>query len=78
MDNHQPNIVLYFLEASRAIRIAWLLEELALPYTLVLGRRLPHGAGEPEFKKCISTKLQKSPTVKDGNLVVQESSAICE
>ncbi|KAK3650534.1 hypothetical protein LTR56_006239 [Elasticomyces elasticus] len=78
MDNHQPDIVLYFLEASRAIRIAWLLEELALPYTLVRGKRLPQGAGEPDFKKCVPTRLQKSPTIKDGNLVVQESSAICE
>ena len=34
MDNNQPDVPLYFLEASHAIRIAWLLEELALPYIL--------------------------------------------
>jgi len=30
-----PNIALHFLQASPSIRIAWLLEELSLPYTSV-------------------------------------------
>jgi glutathione S-transferase len=78
MPNHDPDITLYFLGASRAIRIAWLLEELSMPYTLVCGKRLPQGHGEPQFKESVPTLLKKSPTIKDGDFVVQESVAICE
>jgi glutathione S-transferase len=34
-------ITFYFLVASRTIRMAWLLEELNLPYTLVAAPRAP-------------------------------------
>ena len=74
----QPDITLYFLGASRAIRIAWLLEELALPYELVSSPRAPNGLAPDEFKAKIPTKMGKSPVIKDGEIVVQESSAIVE
>lgn len=73
------DITLFFLGASRAIRIAWLLEELGLPYKVVSSPRAPNGLAPPEFKRQIPTALGKSPVIKDGeDVVVQESSAIAE
>lgn len=74
----QPDITLFFLGASRAIRIAWLLEELELPYKLIASQRLPNNLAPPEFKAKIPAALGKSPTLQDGDLVVQESAAISE
>lgn len=74
----KPDITVYFLGASRAIRIPWLLEELGLPYELVAAGRAPNGVAPPEFKAQIPAVLKKSPTLKDGDLVVQESGAIVE
>jgi len=78
MSPPSPNITLYFLGASRAIRIAWLLEELSLPYELVASPRASNGLAPPEFKAKVPTNLGKSPVIKDGDIVVQESSAIAE
>ncbi|KAI1625326.1 glutathione S-transferase [Exophiala viscosa] len=78
MASKEPEITLYFLGASRAIRIAWLLEELSLPYELVSSPRASNGLAPPEFKAKIPTKLGKSPVIKDGNIVIQESAAIAE
>jgi len=78
MNTPTPDITLYFLGASRAIRIAWLLEELSLPYTLVASPRASNGLASPEFKDKIPTALGKSPAIRDGDLVVQESAAIAE
>jgi glutathione S-transferase len=62
-----PPITLYFLQASRCIRTAWLLEELGLDY---------------EVKFSDSNSASKAPedfpTIKDGDLVVYESGAISE
>ncbi|KIX98445.1 uncharacterized protein Z520_05746 [Fonsecaea multimorphosa CBS 102226] len=74
----KPDITLFFLGASRAIRIAWLLEELNLPYQLVSSPRAPNGLAPEEFKAQIPTRMGKSPVIKDGDLVVQESAAIAE
>lgn len=74
----QPDITVYFLGASRAIRATWLLEELELPYNLVYSNRAPDGLAPPEFKEKIPALLKKSPTIKDGDIVVQESGAIME
>lgn len=78
MSGPTPDITLFFLGASRAIRIAWLLEELSLPYKLESSPRAPNGLAPPEFKAKIPTKLGKSPVIKDGDIVIQESSAIAE
>ncbi|KAM5515536.1 Glutathione S-transferase 1-like protein 2 [Fusarium oxysporum f. sp. phaseoli] len=72
----QSNITLYFLNGSRAIRIAWLLEELGLSYKLIASSRESNGLVPPEFKAKIPTKLGNSPTIQDGDLVIQESGAI--
>lgn len=74
----KPQITLWFLNASRAVRIAWMLEALNLPYELVRAERAPNGLAPPEFRQKIPGALRKSPTVQDGDLVLQESSAIIE
>ena len=71
-------ITLYFLQSSRAIRIAWLLEELSLEYELVYSERESTGLAPAEFARKIGTPLGKSPTIKDGDLVLSESGAISE
>ncbi|KIW80140.1 hypothetical protein Z517_06755 [Fonsecaea pedrosoi CBS 271.37] len=80
MSDHTPTpeITLFFLGASRAIRIAWLLEELNLPYHLVSSPRASNGLAPDEFKSQIPTRMGKSPVIRDGDLVVQESAAIVE
>ena len=78
MAPRSPDITLYFLAASRAIRIAWLLEVLSLPYELVASPRASNGLAPPEFKAKIPTKLGKSPAIRDGDIVIHESSAIIE
>jgi len=81
----QPDITIYFLGASRAIRVPWLLEELNIPYKLVTSPRNPAGVAPQEFKDKIPAPLKKSPTIvvkggaADGSdLVVQESGAIVQ
>lgn len=74
----KPDITLYFLNSSRAVRIAWLLEELNLPYHLVASDRAPNGLAPPEFREKIPGRLRKCPTIKDGDLVLQETTAIAE
>ena len=72
------DITLYFLNSSRAIRVAWLLEELDLPYQAICADRAPNGLAPPAFKSKIPNTLGKSPTIQDGDLVVTESGAILE
>lgn len=74
----KPQITLWFLNASRAVRIAWMLEALKLPYELVRAERASNGLAPPEFRQKIPGALQKSPTIQDGDLVLQESCAIIE
>lgn len=70
-------ITLFQLPNSRAIRIAWLLEELNLPYTIITGFRTPNGNASHSFKAQVGG-LGKSPTIYDGDIVVQESGAIVD
>jgi glutathione S-transferase len=78
MSGSKSDISLYFLNSSRAIRVAWLLEALNLSYELISANRAPNGLSPPEFKSQIPNTLQKSPTIKDGEVVVTESGAILE
>ncbi len=72
------DITFYYLGASRAIRVAWLLEELDLEYKLVASPRAPNGLAPPEFKQKMGTKIGKSPTITDHGITIQESGAITE
>lgn len=74
------NITLYFLQTSRAMRTAWLLEELKLDYKCVFSDR-EKNVGPLAFKEAIikaGNPLGKSPTIVDDGLCVSESGAITE
>ena len=67
-------IKLYFAPRTRAVRVAWLLEELELPYELERAEFAPPARNfftQP-------TPLGKFPTLVDGDLVMCESGAIVE
>ena len=73
-----PPITLYFLQASRSIRIAWLLEELGLQYDIKTANRLPNMKAPEDFKVSSGNPLGKFPTLKDGEHVLYESGVITE
>jgi len=70
-------ITLHHLDNSRSQRILWLLEELELPYEIVIYRRDPVTRRAPESLKAVHP-LGKSPVITDGGVVVAESGAIIE
>ncbi|GLA37416.1 hypothetical protein AnigIFM63309_004330 [Aspergillus niger] len=59
--NRGAKIVLNWLERSRAQRIAWLMEELHLDYSIQPFKRNPTGTAPAELKKI--HPLGKSPTI---------------
>ncbi len=65
---------LYFAPRTRAVRVAWLLEELEIPY------ELERAQFTPPAKQFFSqpTPTGKFPTLVDGDLVLCESGAIVE
>lgn len=67
-------IQLYFAPRTRAVRILWLLEELALPYELKRVDFLP--TSTKFFQQ--STPTGKLPTLVDGDVTMCESGAIVE
>lgn len=73
----QPNITLYFLQASRCIRTAWLFESLNLPYNVKFSDRVNNKAPD-EFKQLCGNPLGKFPTLHDGDLKLWESGTITE
>ncbi|KAH7393344.1 glutathione S-transferase [Cadophora sp. MPI-SDFR-AT-0126] len=72
-----PIITLYFPQASRSIRVAWLLEELQRPYKNIFYPR-ENNKASAAFKKESGSALGKAPVLRDGELVVVESGAISE
>ena len=71
-----PNITLWFLQASRCIRTAWLLEELRLKYEIKFSNR-ENGAAPDSFKNEAGG-LGKFPMLQDGDVTVVESGNISE
>lgn len=71
-----PPITLWFLQASRCIRSAWLLEELGLKYAVKFSER-ENGVAPPAFKKAAGG-LGKFPTLQDGDTTIFESGNITE
>lgn len=69
-------ITLYFLQASRSIRTAWVLEELGLEYDVVFADR--ENGKAPQWLKDQAGGLGKLPALKDGDLMLYESGNITE
>jgi len=67
-------IKLYYAPRTRSVRIAWLLEELEVPY------RLERVEFQPPSRDFFvqRTPLKKLPTIEDGDVVMAESGAIVE
>ncbi|ABR74997.1 glutathione S-transferase [Actinobacillus succinogenes] len=70
-------ITLYNLENSRSQRVAWLLEELGIPYEVQEFKRDPVTKLAPQALRDIHP-LGKSPLISDDGVVVAESGAIVE
>ncbi len=70
-------ITLHHLDNSRSQRIAWLLEELGLPYTLVTYARDARTMLAPASLRAVHP-LGKAPVLTDGDLTLAESGAIIE
>lgn len=70
-------ITLHHLNASRSIRILWLLEEAGIPYTLVKYQRDAQTHLAPAELKAIHS-LGKSPVIEDDGRIIAESGAITE
>lgn len=70
-------IVLHHLGVSQSERIAWLLEELDIPYEVKHYKRLPGGgAAPPEYRALHPAGT--SPVIEDGDVKLAETSAIVE
>jgi glutathione S-transferase len=77
MASQKPDITLYFLQASRSVRIAWLLEELGLEYKSIFFPR-ENNKTPVDFISQSGNTLGKAPCLKDGPVTVTESGAITE
>ena len=69
-------LTLYFLQSSRAIRPAWLLEELNVQYELKYADRQSDGSVPKEFG--VPTAVGKSPAIQEGDIILGESGAIAQ
>lgn len=69
-------ITLYFLQASRSIRPAWVLEELGLDYEVKFAER--ENGKAPQWLKDEAGGLGKFPALKDGDKLLYESGNIVE
>lgn len=67
-------ITLHHLAYSRSTRVLWALEELGIPYELVVYQRTPSFRAPPELATV--HPLGKAPVIVDDGLVVAESGAI--
>jgi glutathione S-transferase len=70
-------IVVHHLENSRSQRVLWLLEELGVPYEIVLYKRDPATLLAPPSLRAVHP-LGKSPVIVDGGATMAESAAIIE
>lgn len=70
-------IKVHHLENSRSQRILWLLEELELPYEVILYKRDPKTMLAPPALRKVHP-LGKSPVIEDDGRVIAETGAIVE
>jgi len=71
-----PDITIYHLEGRRSERVAWLMEELELPYKLSFKRG--DLAGSMAAIRALSPIVPMAPTVQYGDQILVESGAILE
>lgn len=69
-------IIVHHLGVSQSDRIVWLLEELELPYELKWYDRGPDKLAPPEYLALHPAAT--APVIRDGDVVLAESAAICE
>lgn len=68
---------LYFAPNTRAVRIAWLLEELGVPYDLEFFENLADpGLRSPKYLEI--NPNGRVPTLQDGDSIISESGAIVQ
>jgi len=70
-------ITVHHLNQSRSKRVLWLLEELNMPYELILHQRDAKTHLAPASLKAIHP-LSKAPVIVEGNITLCESGAITE
>lgn len=70
-------LTVHHLENSRSQRVVWLLEELGLPYEIVVHQR-PASRQEVSPTLARIHPLGKAPVLADGDVVVAETGAIVE
>lgn len=70
-------LIVHHLENSRSQRVIWLLEELGLPYEIVVQ---PHPVDSRRSSESLSKihPLGKAPVLSDGGITVAETGAIFE
>jgi glutathione S-transferase len=69
-------LTLYFLQSSRAIRSAYIIEELNIPYELKFANRQSDGSVPKELD--VPTAIRMSPAIQDGDIILGESGAIAQ
>ncbi len=68
-------ITLYWHAQTRASRIVWLLEELAVPYQLhMIDVRSAEAKNQPDFRAA--SPMGKVPAIRDGEVQLADSAAI--
>jgi len=68
-------ITIFHLDNSRSERIVWLAEELGLAYEIKTYLRV-QGLAPPEYREI--HPLGRAPVIRDGDLTLMESGAICD
>ena len=69
-------LTLYFAPKSRAVRVAWLLEELGLDYNLVRFELGDPAMRAPDYRA--KHPMGRVPVLEDGDVRIMESGAILE
>ena len=67
-------MLLHYAQNSRAVRVAWLLEQLNLPYKIKKYKLGDKEMREERYKKL--NPLGRVPTLEDDELIISESGAI--
>lgn len=78
MSNPDTSLKLFSLQASRSIRIAFLLEELGVEYDNQSYERQPSMLSPPEYAQDSKSSFGKAPVLHDDGKVIVESGAITE